>query len=78
VWEWCTDWYLPGFYLSEKGRLLNPVNDGDPASSRVLRGGCWDYDGGFCRSADRFRLVPGSRNRIYGFRLAAVPVVGAK
>ena len=46
-------------------------------SARVLRGGSWRNDAGFCRSAFRIRFGPGIRLLFYGFRLAAVPV-GAK
>jgi eukaryotic-like serine/threonine-protein kinase len=47
-------------------------------SARVLRGGCWDGLGESCRSANRRRLEPGYRYQNDGFRLAAVPEVGAK
>ena len=77
VWEWCTDWYLTTFYLSEEGCFNNPVNN-QPASARVLRGGSWYYHAGNCRSAYRRRNGPEDRRQNFGFRLAAVPVVGAK
>ena len=48
------------------------------ASARVLRGGGWFDYGRYCRSADRYGYVPGNRHRFNGFRLAAVPDVGAK
>jgi formylglycine-generating enzyme required for sulfatase activity len=51
----------------------------EPGSlARVLRGGGWSGDGGYCRSAYRDRNVPVSWTRYFGFRLAAVPEVGAK
>ncbi|MCM1982397.1 formylglycine-generating enzyme family protein, partial [Lyngbya confervoides] len=37
---------------------------------RVLRGGSWDYGPWFCRSANRYRFVPGGRDLNGGFRLA--------
>jgi formylglycine-generating enzyme required for sulfatase activity len=48
------------------------------ASARVLRGGGWLDDGGYCRSAFRRRLAPEDRDDGIGFRLAAVPAVGAE
>ena len=42
-------------------------------SDRVNRGGSWSAEAAICRSANRFRLVPSSRNRSYGFRLALSP-----
>ena len=67
VWEWCLDGYsehLPGG--------VDPVGPSH-ASSRVIRGGGWNYIGGFCRSANRAENVPGSRHVILGFRVARVP-----
>lgn len=37
---------------------------------RVLRGGSWDINPWFLRSANRFRNTPVSRDRYYGFRVA--------
>lgn len=48
------------------------------ASPRLLRGGSWILNGRVCRSAFRLRGVPDYRYPFYGFRLAAVPDVGAK
>jgi hypothetical protein len=77
VWEWCADWSAANFYKMEKALLPDPVND-EPAIARVLRGGGWYNLGRFCRSAFRFRHEPDYRRHACGFRLAAVPDVGAK
>jgi formylglycine-generating enzyme required for sulfatase activity len=45
--------------------------DGGP--DRVIRGGGWDYDGVYCRAADRSGGAPGDRYYDLGFRLARVP-----
>jgi len=51
----------------------------EPGSlARVLRGGCWNDFGVGCRSANRGRGEPDSWVQRFGFRLAAVPEVGAK
>ena len=65
VWEWCSDWY--GSY--SKSAVVDP--DGpNAATNRVLRGGSW-YDGAaLCRSAFRYRINPGFRNKDFGFRVA--------
>jgi formylglycine-generating enzyme required for sulfatase activity len=76
VWEWCADWYAAEFYRAA-GQQPNPVND-EPASARVLRGGGWGNYGKSCRSAYRDWDGPGTRHRYAGFRLAAVPDVGAR
>jgi formylglycine-generating enzyme required for sulfatase activity len=77
VWELCKDWYAADFYATDQARERDPVNR-VPASARVLRGGSWISSGRFCRSAYRFRFEPDYRNRSCGFRLAAVPAVGAE
>jgi formylglycine-generating enzyme required for sulfatase activity len=65
VWEWCNDWY--GDYPS--GAVTDPTGPVG-ASSRVFRGGCWDYSATSCRSANRGNGDPGGRYNILGFRLA--------
>ncbi len=42
-------------------------------SSRVLRGGFWNYSAEFCRSAHRIYSPPGHRASTVGFRLVFVP-----
>lgn len=65
VYEWCQDWY--GAYPS--GSVTDPAGPSS-GSLRVLRGGSWYGYARYCRSANRNRLVPGNRDRDYGFRLA--------
>ncbi len=63
VMQWCENLYDPT----------------DPeALARVLRGGCWALNAGDCQSARRVRNEPVNRSYYFGFRLAAVPEVGAK
>jgi formylglycine-generating enzyme required for sulfatase activity len=64
VWEWCQDWY--GTYPS--GAVTDPT--GASGDYRVLRGGSWGNDARDCRSANRYRCMPGTRGGIFGFRLA--------
>ena len=65
MYEWCSDWY--GDYSS------SPQTNPTGASSgfgRVLRGGCYDDEESWCRSAVRFRFDPASRSLDRGLRLA--------
>jgi formylglycine-generating enzyme required for sulfatase activity len=67
VWEWCWDYYKSDYYKD------SPVDDPVcvfKASSRVYRGGGWDYSPRNARSANRSRLVPGDRGYVLGFRVA--------
>jgi sulfatase modifying factor 1 len=74
VFEWCSDWYDNDYdYYGE-----SPVNDppgSTVGSSRVLRGGSWDYPAKGCRSANRRWDLPSSRNYFLGFRVVAIPKV---
>lgn len=63
--EWCSDWY--GTYTSD-----SQTNPAGPASgtSRVIRGGSWDFYPQYCRVAIRYYDAPGVRSSVLGFRLA--------
>ncbi|MCP4702949.1 MAG: SUMF1/EgtB/PvdO family nonheme iron enzyme [Gammaproteobacteria bacterium] len=65
VWEWVHDWYDS---YSEEAQT-NP-KDSETGSNRVVRGGSWGVDAGYCRSACRRHWLPGIRRRGLGFRLA--------
>ena len=70
VGEWCRDWYQD--HLSG-GSVADPIG---PAlgSARVVRGGDWHSTARDCRSADRYRVGPGIRFNVLGFRLALCSV----
>ena len=65
VWEWCIDWY--GDYPREA--VIEPPGPGQ-GDGRVVRGGSWNFNAWYARSADRIRTVPDFRNYGLGFRLA--------
>ena len=69
AWQWCADWYDDGYYAG------SPTDDPPgptTGSYRVLRGGGWDYPAGSCRSAGRFRGLPGYWYDGLGFRVSLV------
>ncbi len=68
VCEWCQDWY--GDYPT--GSVVDPQGPAS-GSSRVNRGGSWDYYPNYCRSAQRFYSDPGSTLRALGFRVVLAP-----
>lgn len=70
VWEWVLDWYSSGYYAASPA-----TNPSGPLSgtSRVLRGGSWDFNANYARSAYRVRYNPNSRYNFFGFRLARTP-----
>jgi formylglycine-generating enzyme required for sulfatase activity len=68
VWEWCADWC--GAYGAE---AADDPSGPATGSYRVFRGGSWNIDGGFCKSACRIGSVPGHRGHFLGLRVARVP-----
>jgi formylglycine-generating enzyme required for sulfatase activity len=64
VWEWCWDWYggYPG------GAQTNPAGAAS-GSARIIRGGGWNYDASYARSAFRNYDIPYHRFINTGFRL---------
>ena len=73
VWEWCMDEFAA--YL--EGTVIDPVVHQDKKEDgrrRVLRGGCWLFISGYCRSAGRSANAPDDRDGFFGadvgFRLA--------
>jgi formylglycine-generating enzyme required for sulfatase activity len=61
VWEWCMDGY-------DKAGAHEDVYTADTAR-RVLRGGSFNLEPGFCRCALRYRLYPDYTNSDNGFRV---------
>ena len=59
VYEWCQDWYAS--YGSSSG---------SEGSVRVIRGGSWDLDAGFCRVSIRNYCTPSYSHYYFGLRLA--------
>ncbi|MEM7374286.1 MAG: SUMF1/EgtB/PvdO family nonheme iron enzyme [Bacteroidota bacterium] len=68
VWEWCEDdWHSDYRKAPDDGR---PWVKKPRGSNRVLRGGGWGGNSGFCRVASRFGYGPSGRDSGLGFRLA--------
>ena len=65
VYEWCQDWY--GDYSGNKQTNPGGANSG---SSRVYRGGGWNYGERYCRVSYRNYSTPAGRYSPLGFRLA--------
>ena len=66
LYQWCQDWYGKDYY--EKSDKKDPQGP-DGGTARVLRGGCWRYNPGRCRAADRNGNAPAIRDGDYGCRL---------
>jgi formylglycine-generating enzyme required for sulfatase activity len=70
VWEWCRDWYD----TYPTGSVTDPQGPPSGAGAgRVVRGGDWGADGGYCRSAFRFDVTPSFRGGDVGFRVVLAP-----
>ncbi|WP_250565834.1 caspase, EACC1-associated type [Adonisia turfae] len=67
VWEWCLDhWHDSYTGAPTNGNAW--VTGGD-SSLRILRGGSWNYNPGYCRSTKRRRANLGNRLNSFGFRV---------
>lgn len=66
VFEWCADWYAPGWYqVSPAGNPAGPVE----GVFKIIRGGSWFHDhAGLC-ATDRESANPSFRYGYVGFRL---------
>jgi formylglycine-generating enzyme required for sulfatase activity len=64
VWEWCHD----TFVLSRVPAIPEPDSQ-DGAARRVLRGGSWNTDLSYCRSASRYGEAPQTKRDDIGFRV---------
>ena len=69
--EWCLDWYhrlLPGGIDPDLSQVRGEPNR-DGTYSRVRRGGAWNDEYQYCRSAFRLRYEPDRRADHIGFRV---------
>ena len=69
AYEWCHDWYAD--YPLERLRI-DPTGP-TTGSTRVVRGGSWNYVPADCRPSDRLKSQPNYRNTTSGVRIAIVP-----
>jgi formylglycine-generating enzyme required for sulfatase activity len=67
VWEWVEDCYVPSYVEAPSDGSARTVPG---CSTRVLRGGSWDYDARDLRSAVRYKLPVVYRVDEIGFRVA--------
>jgi formylglycine-generating enzyme required for sulfatase activity len=70
VWEWCEDNWHPDYrWAPDDGSAWR----GGDASTRILRGGAWNYSPSGLRSADRNWFPPDGRTSFIGLRVARQP-----
>ena len=62
VWEWCADWYRPGYDVSQARNPTGPPSSYDPnepgVRKRVQRGGSFSVRDQYCTA-----YLPGARGR---------------
>jgi len=71
VWEWVQDWY-DGDYYSSLEKFINPTGP-STGTSRVIRGGGFNFGEDGLRSAVRYFSNPGNWGYDIGFRCAVPP-----
>ncbi|MCP6762333.1 MAG: formylglycine-generating enzyme family protein [Fischerella sp. CENA71] len=72
VWEWCADhWHSSYEYAPKDGSAWIDINTNDRHNyARMLRGGSWSFNPGYCRSACRyFNGYPDGGDGLIGFRV---------
>jgi len=69
VWEWCNDWYAS--YPSTA--VTDPTGPTTAQTYRVLRGGSWNNNSDYCRSANRYGSYPDYSYDYDGFRVVELP-----
>jgi len=70
VWEWMADcWHNNYKDAPKSGQAWEEANNG-VCTQRVLRGGSWNDEPNYLRSAYRYRFYADTRNNNVGFRLA--------
>ncbi|MFB2839790.1 SUMF1/EgtB/PvdO family nonheme iron enzyme [Floridanema evergladense] len=67
VWEWCADHWHSDYQGAPNDETIWLSSDKN--SSRLLRGGSWYDDPGYCRSACRHDLNADYDNLYFGFRI---------
>lgn len=67
VHEWCQDWFDSNYYGNSP--QCNPQGPGS-GDARVLRGGTWLSDPGFCRVSCRYYMNPFYSYNNDGLRLS--------
>lgn len=66
VWEWCSDWYGEHYYSEAASDSPQGPSTGE---ARVVRGGSWNFNAWYCRSAGRDWNTPEYRFNYLGFRV---------
>jgi formylglycine-generating enzyme required for sulfatase activity/tRNA A-37 threonylcarbamoyl transferase component Bud32 len=66
VWEWVNDWWSVQYDVGDTNNPIGPQS----GTSRVLRGGSWNYDYSVVRSANRISRNPLVWDYNIGFRCA--------
>lgn len=72
VWEWCSDWFHPAYYLMSPKRDPRGPEDG---TARILRGGSYLCHDSYCnryRNSARSSNTPDSSMGNAGFRTVAI------
>jgi formylglycine-generating enzyme required for sulfatase activity len=70
VWEWCLDPWHDSYRGAPADGSAWTAGGG---TTRLLRGGSWDYDPRYCRSAYRSYNHPDNRFNVIGFRVCCLP-----
>jgi serine/threonine protein kinase/formylglycine-generating enzyme required for sulfatase activity len=69
LWEWCQDYYDPGYYQTAAGQMLVDPTGPTEGLPRSMRGGVWNGTHLLCRSAHRGANGATTQNESIGLRV---------
>ena len=69
VWEWCQDCWHSDYQDAPRDGSAWLDSESSETANRVMRGGSWDNNPRYCRSASRHNNAPAYRNYFFGFRV---------
>jgi formylglycine-generating enzyme required for sulfatase activity len=75
VWEWCADDWHDSYKGAPKDGsvwIKDNKNYEAPETLKLLRGGSWNINAQYCRSAFRYSSYARDRNYYFGFRVVCV------
>ena len=76
IWEWCLDPWHGNYNDAPKDDRIWDASNDSGSKRRLIRGGSWNFNPDYCRSAVRCDVVPAHQFYSIGFRVVYSPSRG--